>query len=57
MELFEFQDLKNKYKDMSVDDKIKIYTTTQGLTQSQYRELLKLFPINELNKLEMALSN
>ena len=55
MELFQFQELKERFKSMSTDDKINTYISAEGLSQGQYRELLKLFPINELGKLEEAL--
>lgn len=55
MELMEFQKLKETFKTAEVDKKINIYTTSQGLTQSQYRELLQYFPVNEIPALEAAL--
>ena len=56
MELKAFEILKNKFSKADTNTKIDIYTSTEGLTQTQYRELLYLFPLNELNKLEEALA-
>ena len=38
-----------------LDEKIRIYTTTEGLSVAQFRELLKYYPIQHLSKLEKAL--
>ncbi len=56
MEISAFQQIKSEFKDASLEKKIDMYISTEGLTQTQYRELLSLFPINELDKLESALS-
>ena len=40
---------------MNVDEKIKIYTTTEGLSVEQFRELLRYYPIQHLSKLEKAM--
>ena len=55
MDLMQFKQLKEKYRSVDTDEKVGIYTNTEGLTQTQYSELLALFPLNELNKLEQAL--
>ena len=39
----------------NVDQKIDIYVSTEGLTQEQYKQLLRLFPLEHLSKLEDAL--
>ncbi len=57
MDLMDFQKVKAQFKDASVDDKIDMYVSTEGLTQTQYRELLKMFPMEAIGKLESALSN
>ena len=49
-----FEDIKVKFINADLDGKIKIYTTTEGLTVAQYKELLKYFPIQHLSKLERA---
>ena len=38
-----------------LDEKIRIYTTTEGLSVAEFRELLKYYPIQHLSKLEKAL--
>ena len=56
MELTAFENMKQRFLNSSVDDKIDMYIEAEGLSQTQYKELLKLFPLNELNRLEEALS-
>ncbi len=51
----EFQQMCEKFEKADVDGKIKIYVTAEGLNQSQYKELLRMFPVSELAKLEAAL--
>ena len=50
-----FQEVKNKFINADLDEKIRIYTTTEGLTVDQFKELLKYYPIQHLSKLEKAL--
>ncbi|MBG0106976.1 hypothetical protein I4N97_14975, partial [Clostridioides difficile] len=50
-----FEDLKNKFINSDLDEKIRIYTTTEGLSVEQFKELLKYYPIQHLSKLEKAL--
>lgn len=56
MEISKFNDLKKEFANSNTDKKIEIYSTTPGLSQEQYKELLKLYPYNEIDKLEKALS-
>lgn len=56
MDQQEFEDIKTRFKIADVDTKIDMYIGIDGLTQSQYKELLKLFPLEALNKLEEALA-
>lgn len=51
-----FQAVKERFKNASLDGKIEIYTTTQGLTVDQFKELLRMFPIQHLDKLEGAMA-
>ncbi|QZY57602.1 hypothetical protein [Crassaminicella profunda] len=51
-----FQEIKEKFRSASVDEKIRIYTTTQGLTVDQFKELLRMFPLQHLDKLERAMA-
>lgn len=50
-----FQEIKDRFKAADVDGKIELYTTIQGLTVEQYKELLGMFPIKYLDKLEKAM--
>ena len=52
----DFEKIKNDFINADLDEKIRIYTTTQGLTVEQFRDLLKYYPIKHLSKLEKALS-
>lgn len=56
MELSKFESMKDEFSSADVDRKIDMYITADGLSQTQYRELLKLFPLNELSRLEEALA-
>ncbi len=55
MTTFEFQSVKDQFAKSDVDEKIDLYVSTEGLSQDQYKELLRLFPMNELPRLEEAL--
>ena len=55
MSVVDFDKIKHEFIDADVDGKIKIYTTTQGLTVEQFRELLRYYPIQHLSKLEKAM--
>ncbi len=55
MKLVEFEMTKRQFAQADTDGKIQMYIETEGLTKDQYKELLKLFPLNELNRLETAL--
>lgn len=50
-----FEQVKERFSDADVDKKIEIYTTTQGLTVDQYKELLRMFPLKYLDRLERAM--
>ncbi|WP_192930107.1 hypothetical protein [Alkaliphilus pronyensis] len=50
-----FQEIKQRFIQADVDGKIEIYTTTQGLTVDEFKELLKHFPLQHLDKLERAM--
>ncbi|WP_183108645.1 hypothetical protein [Thermohalobacter berrensis] len=51
-----FLEIKERFKNASLEEKIRIYTTTQGLTVEQFKELLRMFPIQHLDKLEKAMA-
>ena len=50
-----FDEIKTKFINADLDEKIRIYTTTEGLSVAEFRELLKYYPIQHLSKLEKAL--
>ena len=50
-----FLKLKEQFALAEVDSKIDMYVEAQGLSQEQYKELLRLFPYSELYRLEEAL--
>ena len=55
MDYVEFAKIKEQFKQASTEAKIEMYVNARGLDSAQYRELLTLFPLNELGKLEAAL--
>ncbi len=55
MRIMEFMKLKEDFIEADTEGKIDIYINADNLTQFQYRELLKEFPLNEIDKLEAAL--
>ncbi|QUI23161.1 hypothetical protein HZI73_13065 [Vallitalea pronyensis] len=46
-----FQD----YKNADVDKKIELYCSTQDLSENQYMQMLRVFPVNKIPQLEKAL--
>ncbi len=46
-----FEAIKERFRKADVDGKIEIYTTVQGLTVEQYKELLRMFPIKYLRQI------
>lgn len=55
MAALDFDKIKQDFINADVDEKIKIYTTTEGLSVEQFRELLRYYPIQHLSKLEKAM--
>lgn len=53
----EFDTIRQKFKSAGVDEKIRIYTTTEGLSVEQFKELLRDFPLQHLEKLEKAMAS
>lgn len=51
-----FYEIKDRFIAADLDTKIEIYTTVQGLSVEQYKELLSVFPIKYLDKLDKALA-
>lgn len=56
MNINEFNKLKEEFKKADTDKKIELYISAEELTQFQYRQLLEDFPLNEIGRLEKALS-
>ena len=56
MDIQGFESLKNRFSLADTDTKIDIYVEAEDLTQSQYKELLQMFPLKDLQRLEMALA-
>ena len=56
MDSMSFQQMANDFRSADLDKKIDLYVNTEGLTQDQYKELLRMFPMNELHRLEAALA-
>lgn len=50
-----FEQIKKQFEAADLDEKIKIYTTTAGLSVDQFKELLRVFPLQHLDKLERAM--
>ena len=55
MENQNFESYKMMFRHADTDTKIKMYVEAEGLSQAQYKELLRLFPLTDLDKLERAL--
>ncbi len=51
-----FDHIIQRFQQADLDTKINIYTTVQGLSVEQYKELLKYFPIKHLGELEKAMN-
>ncbi len=51
----EFCQLKDTFQSADLDRKVQIYVNTPGMTTEQYKELLRLYPVNEIGRLEKAL--
>lgn len=52
-----FEEIKNDFIDASLEEKIKIYTTSENLTVEQFKELLAYYPIKHLERLEKAVNS
>lgn len=51
-----FEEIKKKFQEANIDEKVEIYTTVRDLTVDQYKELLRMYPIKHLDKLERAMA-
>lgn len=50
-----FDNIKEKFITADLTEKIRLYTSIQGLSVEQYKELLKYFPLKHLGELEKAM--
>lgn len=50
-----FEAIKKRFMEADLDEKIRIYTSTGGLSVEQFKELLRHFPLQHLSKLERAM--
>ena len=50
-----FEEIKEQFINADLEEKIRLYTTSQNLTVDQFKELLKYFPIKHLEQLEKAM--
>jgi uncharacterized membrane protein YfcA len=55
MDTLEFATIKNEFQQADLEKKIELYVNTPGLTTEQYKELLRMYPITELDRLDKAL--
>ena len=55
MEIQAFDALKDRFRTADTDTKIDMYIEAEELTQSQYKELLRMFNLEDLPRLEAAL--
>lgn len=51
----QFANIKAEFQKADLEGKIRLYVTTEGLSTQQYKELLGMYPIGELEELEKAL--
>jgi len=51
----EFERVKEEFSNADIDRKVQLYVSAEGLTQEQYKDLLKMFPSDQLSLLEQAL--
>lgn len=54
-ENLDFEIIKEKFRNADLKEKIRIYTSTSGLSVDQFKELLRLYPLQHLDKLEKAM--
>ncbi len=52
-----YEDLKEDFINGTIEQKIKIYTTADNLTEEQFKDLLNYYPVKHLDKLEKAVVN
>lgn len=50
-----FANLKARFQKADISEKVDIYINTEGLDSKQYKDLLRLYPMQEIDKLEEAM--
>ncbi len=55
MKLVEFEMMKREFMGADDNKKIQMYISTEGLTEEQYTQLLRLFPLEKIKDLEKAM--
>ena len=50
-----FERVKEEFSNADLDRKVQLYVSAEGLTQDQYKDLLQMFPSDQLPLLEQAL--
>ena len=55
MDKIAFTNLKARFQKAEIDEKVDIYINTEGLNSEQYKELLHLYPVHEIGRLEEAM--
>ena len=51
----DFERVKEEFSNADIDRKVQLYVSAEGFTQDQYKDLLELFPSDQLSLLEQAL--
>ena len=51
----DFERVKEEFTNADIDRKVQLYVSAEGFTQEQYKDLLMLFPLDQLSLLEQAL--
>jgi len=51
----DFEHVKEEFSNADINRKVELYVSAEGFTQEQYKDLLKLFPMDQLSLLEQAL--
>jgi len=56
MDITQFEKVKTEFGQTGTERKVEMYVSAEGLTQEQYKELLRMFPPAQLHLIEEALS-
>ena len=51
----DFERVKEEFTNADINRKVELYVSAEGFTQEQYKDLLGLFPTDQLSLLEQAL--